>query len=75
MKDDHYLALVVPEFKMTNEVKDYFFQQGVQIVKYLDHLGLLFLKSKNKLKTKNLKYIEYIELESHFKAFAKKPSA
>lgn len=65
-----YLALVKPGFQLTDEVIQYFADEQIELVKHLGKLGMLILKSEQNLSAYNLRYIDYIELESNFNLFS-----
>jgi len=66
MKKYIYLALVNDDFVLNEEVKVYFKDKRIEILKYYAKFNMLKLEAQNLLFVEDLKYINYLELEKEF---------
>ena len=66
MKKYIYLALVNDDFVLNEEVKVYFKNKRIEILKYYAKFNMLKLEVQNLLFVEDLKYINYLEVEKEF---------
>ena len=66
MKKYIYLALVNDDFILDEEVKLYFKNKGIEVLKYFSILNILKIETQNSLILDDIKYIHHLELEKEF---------
>lgn len=63
MKKNVYLALVDENFVLDEEVKAYFKDRNIEIIKYYNMLNMLKIETQNPFIVDDIKYIHHLELE------------
>lgn len=66
MKKYIYLALVDDDFILKEEIKSYFREKNIEILKYYDKFNMLKLEAQYSLILDHIKYIHHLELEKEF---------
>lgn len=61
-----YLALVDSNFKLTDEVVNYFQSKNVEVIKHFQTIDVLKLQSNKDLTTEKLQFVNHIEKDAEF---------